>query len=48
MNKEKTIKLVGMVITIIGFGIGIVQKQLDDKKLEDLVQKEIQKQLSNQ
>ena len=45
MNKDKTIKGVGLAITLIGFGISIIQKQLEDKKLEDIVRKEVQKQL---
>lgn len=48
MNQDKVIKIVGTVITIVGFGISIIQKQLDDKKLEDLVAKQVQKQLEKQ
>lgn len=46
MDKNKAIKIVGTVVTIVGFGITFIQKQLDDKKLEELVKKEIQKQLN--
>lgn len=45
MDKDKAIKIVGTVVTLIGFGISVIQKQLDDKKLESIVQKEVQRQL---
>lgn len=45
MNKDKTLKIVGTVVTLVGFGITFIQKQLDDRKLEDLVKKEVQRQL---
>lgn len=47
MNKDKTIKLIGTAISLVGFGISLLQKQLDDRKLQDLIKKEVQKQLEN-
>lgn len=48
MNKDKTIKMVGTIVTLVGVGISLIQKQLDKKNLEDIVQKEVQKQLKQQ
>lgn len=48
MNKDKTIKMVGTIVTLVGVGINIIQKQLDKKTLEDIVQKEVQRQLKQQ
>lgn len=46
MNENKTIKIIGLACSVIGFGITLIQKQLDDKKLNDIVAKEVAKQLS--
>ena len=46
MNNEKTVKIIGTVVTLVGFGISIIQKQLDDKKLEEMVRKEVQRHLA--
>lgn len=46
MNKDKTIKIIGTVVTLVGFGISIIQKQLDDKNLEEKVRKEVERQLN--
>ena len=45
-SNEKTVKIIGTVVTLVGFGISIIQKQLDDKKLEEMVRKEVQRQLA--
>lgn len=47
MNTDKTLKLIGVACSIIGVGISLIQKQLDNKNLQDLVNREIQKQLNN-
>lgn len=39
------VKLIGTGIAVIGFIVQMVQKQLDDKKLESLVQKEVAKEI---
>ena len=46
MNENKTIKIIGLACSVIGFGISLIQKQLDDRKLNDLVAKEVAKQLN--
>lgn len=47
MNNEKILKVAGMVCTVVGLGLTIVQKQLEDKKLAKLVADEVQRQLGN-
>lgn len=48
MNKDKTIKIIGTVVTLVGFGISIIQKQLDDKNLEEKVRLEVERQLNQE
>lgn len=46
MNKDKSMKYVGLACTLIGFGLTMVQKQLDDKKLQEIVDETVQKKLN--
>jgi len=45
MNKKKAIKMLGLIVTAVGFGLELVQRQLDDDKLQNMIEKEVQKQL---
>lgn len=45
MNKDKTMKLIGLACTLIGFGITIIKDKIEDDKLETIVAKEVKKQL---
>ena len=47
MDREKTIKVAGIIISIVGFGVTIVQGILDDNKLDGKIAKEVEKQLNN-
>lgn len=46
MDKEKVVKILGASVAILGFVAKIMQSQLDDKKLEKMVAKEVQRQLN--
>ncbi len=46
LKNEKAVKAIGVTVTLIGFGITMIQKQLDNKKLEDLVAEEVDRRLS--
>lgn len=46
MDKNKGLKIIGVGCMVAGVIIDMIQKQLDDKKLEDLVAKQVQKQLN--
>lgn len=45
MDKDKSIKIIGFACAIVGFGVTMINKQLDDKKLNNLVENEVRKQL---
>lgn len=46
MDDKKIVKYVGIACTLIGFGLTMVQKKLDDAKLQELIQEEVSKQLN--
>ena len=43
---NKLVKVVGVVCTVIGFGLQIVQSKLEDNKLAEKVAEEVAKQLN--
>ena len=43
---NKLVKVVGVVCTLIGFGLQIVQSKLEDNKLAEKVAEEVAKQLN--
>lgn len=46
-NKDGLMKALGVTVTLAGIGISIVQKQLDDKKLQETINREVKRQLKN-
>jgi hypothetical protein len=38
-------KILGVVVTIAGVGISMLQKKIDDDKLQEIVKKEVENQL---
>lgn len=46
MDNRKTMKIIGFACTAIGFGISLIQKQLDDKNLEEKIAREVSKKLT--
>lgn len=46
MNDKKLVKIVGVACTIIGFGLTLVKDKLDDAKLQELIEKEVSKQIN--
>lgn len=44
-DNKKMVKLIGVACTVIGFGITMIQKQLDDKKFEEAIKEEVSRQL---
>ena len=47
MKKDTTLKIVGFACTAIAFAVSVVQKKLDDQKLESIVSEEVQRQIEN-
>ena len=47
MNKN-SIKILGIACTILGAGITLLQQKVDGERLKETVEKEVQKQLSQQ
>lgn len=47
-EKEKTTKVLGVACMVIGFGINMLQNKLDDKKMERMIEKEVQKRIKTQ
>ena len=45
MKDIKFVKVLGMACAVIGFGLTIVQQQVEDKKMEETIRKEVAKQL---
>ena len=46
MKDKKLVKIIGIACTVIGFGLTMVQKKLDDDKLQEFIQEEVSKQLN--
>lgn len=46
-KKDNTLKVIGFACMIVGFGVEMISKQLEEKKLEKLVEAEIHKQLKH-
>ncbi|MPM43216.1 hypothetical protein SDC9_89889 [bioreactor metagenome] len=46
MNKERVVKILAASVAILGIAVKTMQAQLDEKKLEKMVAKEVQKQLN--
>lgn len=47
MNKN-SMKILGIACTILGAGITLLQQKVDGERLKETVEKEVQKQLSQQ
>lgn len=45
MNKEKLIKYIGYGVTLLGAGITIMQKRMDEQKTKQLIEERVQKQV---
>ncbi len=46
MKNENLIKMVGIICTIVGCGITIIQDQLKSKEMEQLISDEVSRQLN--
>lgn len=46
MKNENLIKMVGIICTIVGCGITIIQDQLRSKEMEQLISDEVSRQLN--
>ena len=44
-KNTETIKLVGIICTVIGCGITIIQDQIKDKEMEQTISEEVKRQL---
>lgn len=44
-DNKKMVKIIGVACTVIGMGITLIQKQLDDRKLEETIKNEVSRQL---
>lgn len=44
--KTKTMKIIGIACAAVGFGISIIQKQVDDRKLEELIDEKVQQKIN--
>ena len=44
-NRMKTLKIVGALVALVGWGIGLIGASIDDAKMEEAVSEEVTRQL---